>query len=89
MLVHRARDRSTRLLDFFVTVPSGGADPATMDAVDVPFDSETTQLFLIGPASVAVPGRRAGSSLRTGASARCRGASSSRPRSTSRASASR
>ena len=27
MLVHRARDRSTRLLDFFVTVPSGGADP--------------------------------------------------------------
>ena len=26
MLVHRARDRSTRLLDFFVTVPSGGAD---------------------------------------------------------------
>ena len=56
MLVHRARDRSTRLLDFFVTVPSGGADPATMNAVDVPFDSETTQIFLIGPASVAVPG---------------------------------
>ena len=26
MLVHRARDRSTRLLDFFVAVPSGGAD---------------------------------------------------------------
>ena len=26
MLVHRARDDSTRLLDFFVTVPSGGAD---------------------------------------------------------------
>src|SRR3954451_12057007 len=56
MLVHRARDRSTRLLDFFVTVPSGGADPAKMNAVDVPFDSETPQIFLIGPASVAVPG---------------------------------
>ena len=31
-----------------------------MDAVDVPFDSETTQLFLIGPASAAVPGAAAG-----------------------------
>jgi gamma-glutamyltranspeptidase/glutathione hydrolase len=56
MLVHRARDRSTRLLDFFVTVPSGGSDPATMNSVDVPFDNETSQIFLIGPASVAVPG---------------------------------
>src|SRR5262249_9704315 len=56
MLVHRARDRSTRVLDFFVTVPSGGADPGTMDSVDVPFDNETSQNFLIGPASVAVPG---------------------------------
>jgi len=56
MLVHRARDRSTRVLDFFVTVPSGGADPATMNSVDVTFDNETSQIFLIGPASVAVPG---------------------------------
>src|ERR687888_2075827 len=39
MLVHRARDRSTRVLDFFVSVPSGGADPEAMRAVDVPFDS--------------------------------------------------
>ena len=38
MLVHRARDRTTRLLDFFVTVPSGGADPGAMDAVDISFD---------------------------------------------------
>ena len=60
MLIHRARDRSTRLLDFFVTVPSGGVDVESMNAVDVPFDSETTQLFLIGPASVAVPGAAAG-----------------------------
>jgi gamma-glutamyltranspeptidase / glutathione hydrolase len=56
MLVHRVRDRSTRLLDFFVTVPSGGSDPATMNSVDVPFDNATSQVFLIGPASVAVPG---------------------------------
>jgi gamma-glutamyltranspeptidase/glutathione hydrolase len=60
MLVHRARDRSTRLLDFFVTVPSGGADVEAMQAVGVPFDSETTQAFLIGPASIAVPGAAAG-----------------------------
>jgi len=63
MLVHRARDRSTRLLDFFVTVPSGGADAAAMNAVDVRFDSQTRQLFLIGPASVAVPGTAAGLEL--------------------------
>ncbi len=60
MLVHRARDRSTRVLDFFVAVPTGGADVESMRAVDVPFDSETTQIFLIGPASVAVPGVAAG-----------------------------
>src|SRR5262245_65694823 len=60
MLVHRARDRSTRLLDFFVAVPSGGAVPDSMLAVGVPFDSETTQHFLIGPASVAVPGTTPG-----------------------------
>src|SRR5689334_18731338 len=60
MLIHRARDRSTRLLDFFVTVPSGGADTASMQSVGVPFDSETTQMFLVGPASVAVPGTAAG-----------------------------
>jgi gamma-glutamyltranspeptidase/glutathione hydrolase len=63
MLVHRARDRTTRLLDFFVTVPSGGANPAAMDAVDISFDGNTTQLFLIGPASVAVPGIPAGLEL--------------------------
>jgi gamma-glutamyltranspeptidase / glutathione hydrolase len=63
MLVHRARDRSKRLLDFFVTVPSGGADAAAMNAVDVAFDSQTRQPFLIGPASVAVPGVAAGLEL--------------------------
>src|SRR5262245_14620379 len=49
MLVHRARDRSTRMLDFFVAVPSGGVDPEAMDVVDVPFDNKTTQVFMIGP----------------------------------------
>src|SRR4051812_21748483 len=63
MLVHRARDRSTRLLDFFVTVPSGGADVGERRAVAVPFDSQTRQLFLVGPASVAVPGTPAGLEL--------------------------
>ena len=60
MLVHRARDRSTRVLDFFVTVPSGGVDVEAMETADVPFDSETTQLFLVGPAAAAVPGAPAG-----------------------------
>src|SRR6185295_2016898 len=60
MLVHRARDRSTRLLDFFVTVPSGGVDVDAMETAGVPFDAETTQLFLIGPAAAAVPGAAAG-----------------------------
>jgi len=56
MLIHRARDRSTRLLDFFVTVPSGGVDPAGMETVDVDFSSDTTTPYLIGYASAAVPG---------------------------------
>src|SRR5712691_13001242 len=56
MLVHRARDRSTRVLDFFVTVPGGGADPAAMESTDVEFSGEAVTPYLIGPASVAVPG---------------------------------
>ena len=56
------RDRTTRLADFFVAAPGLGLAAARaageMDAIDVGFgDSETTQPFLIGPASVAVPGR--------------------------------
>jgi gamma-glutamyltranspeptidase / glutathione hydrolase len=63
MLVHSARDGSDRLLDFFVAVPGadlapGDAEP--MIAVGVPFDERTTQVFLIGPAAVAVPGAPAG-----------------------------
>jgi len=60
MLVHRARDRSTRLADFFVTAPGLGLSHrrgGRMQMVDVVFgDNATTQPFLIGPASVAVPG---------------------------------
>ena len=43
MLVHRARDRTDRLLDFFVAVPGLGARrprPAEMEAIDIDFDGE-------------------------------------------------
>src|ERR671936_128490 len=59
MLVHRAADRSTRLLDHFVTVPGlglpryGGAE---MESVAVAFTPESSQTFRIGGASCAVPG---------------------------------
>ena len=64
MLV-RSRERAARVADFFVAAPGiglrhrrGGA----MQAIDVSFGggSQTTQPFLIGPASVAVPGAVAG-----------------------------
>ncbi len=64
MLVHRARDRTARLADFFVAAPGLGLKrprAGEMDAIDVLFgDSKTTQPFLIGPATVAVPGMVAG-----------------------------
>ena len=63
MLVHNARDRSTRLLDFFVAVPGLGgrpADPGGMESVDIDFDRSSTQVFRIGSASCAVPGTVAG-----------------------------
>src|ERR687895_1853716 len=46
MLVHRARDASTRVLDFFVDVPGlgGGTAAAGMDTVDVSFSGESTQV---------------------------------------------
>ena len=62
LLVHRARDGKSRLLDFFVTVPGEGLPRGTvgeMEAVDVDFES-TIQAFRIGAASVAVPGSVAG-----------------------------
>ena len=63
MLVHRARDRTTRLLDFYVAIPGlglGDATTAEMESVDVEFTSESTQVFRIGAASCAVPGAVAG-----------------------------
>jgi gamma-glutamyltranspeptidase/glutathione hydrolase len=63
MLVHRARDRSTRVLDHFVTVPGLGLGKrrvADMDSVDVVFTAESSQAFRIGAASCAVPGATAG-----------------------------
>jgi gamma-glutamyltranspeptidase / glutathione hydrolase len=63
MLVHRARDRTTRLLDFFVAMPGLGRAPrkaVEMESIDVDFDRETAQVFHIGPASCAVPGNAAG-----------------------------
>jgi gamma-glutamyltranspeptidase / glutathione hydrolase len=63
LLVHRARDRSDRLLDFFVTRPgrgSGEPNEAHMESIDIDFDGSTHQVFLIGEGSCAVPGAVAG-----------------------------
>jgi gamma-glutamyltranspeptidase / glutathione hydrolase len=63
MLVHRTRDRTDRLLDFFVSVPGLGGERrrlAEMEAIDVDFDRESTQVFRIGSAACAVPGAAAG-----------------------------
>ena len=63
MLVHRARDRTTRVLDHFVTVPGlglGRREVAEMESVDVAFTPESSQAFRIGAASCAVPGAAAG-----------------------------
>jgi gamma-glutamyltranspeptidase / glutathione hydrolase len=63
MLVHRARDRTTRVFDFFAAVPGLGLDRherAPMETVDVDFTPESSQVFHIGAASCAVPGTAAG-----------------------------
>jgi gamma-glutamyltranspeptidase/glutathione hydrolase len=63
MLVHRASDRSDRLLDFFVALPGRGLEgtqAAPMIEMEVPFDERTLQLFRIGGAACAVPGTVAG-----------------------------
>src|ERR671931_1319367 len=51
MLVHRARDRSTRVFDFFVAVPGLGlpsGETHPMESVDVDFSGGSTQVFRIG-----------------------------------------
>ena len=63
MLVHRASDESTRVLDHFVAVPGLGLrrrGQTEMDSVDVDFTPESKQVFRIGAASCAVPGAVAG-----------------------------
>ncbi|MCC6223215.1 MAG: gamma-glutamyltransferase [Thermoleophilia bacterium] len=64
MLVHRARDGRDAVLDFFVSHPGRGLPPGAggkPEAVAVPFGAgDTTQTFLVGPASCAVPGAVAG-----------------------------
>ena len=63
MLVHRARDGSTRVLDFFVTVPGLGLrrrSAAEMTEVSVGYEAKGSQAFHIGAASCAAPGMVAG-----------------------------
>jgi gamma-glutamyltranspeptidase/glutathione hydrolase len=63
LLVHRARDRKDRVLDFFVAKPGQGLrgePPSAMEAIDVDFDGSSSQVFLVGTASCAVPGAPAG-----------------------------
>src|SRR5919197_5231808 len=63
MLVHRARDRTTRVLDFFVAVPGLGLKRpgrGEMDAVDVAFTADSTQVFRIGGAFCALPRKAPG-----------------------------
>jgi gamma-glutamyltranspeptidase/glutathione hydrolase len=62
MLVHRARDKSTRVFDFFVAIPGLGHDAplGEMDHVDVDFSGGSTQRFHIGAASCGIPGAALG-----------------------------
>ena len=62
MLVHRARDKSTRVFDFFVAIPGLGdeAELGEMHHVDVDFSGGSTQRFHIGAASCAIPGAALG-----------------------------
>jgi gamma-glutamyltranspeptidase / glutathione hydrolase len=63
LLVHRAKDGHSRLLDFFVSVPGAGLEADTiseMDAIAIDFDDSSTQAFGIGVSSVATPGVVAG-----------------------------
>jgi gamma-glutamyltranspeptidase / glutathione hydrolase len=63
LLVHRARDRKDRMLDFFAAKPGlglRGEVPTAMETIDVDFDGSSSQVFLVGTASCAVPGAPAG-----------------------------
>lgn len=62
MLVHRARDNSTRVFDFFTAIPGlgDGRTPGGMDHVIVDFSGGSTQQFHIGAASCGIPGAALG-----------------------------
>src|ERR1043166_1216847 len=62
MLVHRARDTSTRVFDFFVAIPGLGDERrlGEVDHVVVDFSGGATQRFHIGAASCAIPGAALG-----------------------------
>ena len=63
LLVHRARDHSDRLLDFFVSVPGQGSKRPPkphMESIDIDFDATSQVVYLIGAGSCAVPGAVAG-----------------------------
>ena len=62
LLVHRARDGATRLLDLYVAYPGAGAaaPPGEMESVEIDFSGGSTQAFRVGGASCAVPGNTTG-----------------------------
>jgi gamma-glutamyltranspeptidase/glutathione hydrolase len=62
MLVHTAKGNRSRVFDFFVAVPAAAATrSAEMETVGIDFEGgESSQLFRIGAASVAVPGAAPG-----------------------------
>jgi gamma-glutamyltranspeptidase/glutathione hydrolase len=55
LLVHRAGETRTQLLDFFVTVPQRTASPSDLIGLVVDY-GDSQQVFYTGPMSVAVPG---------------------------------
>ena len=62
-LIRPGDGRPARLADFFVATPGRGRDTSEggqMEAVDIEYDAEATQVFRIGAASCAVPGAAAG-----------------------------
>src|SRR5918997_1518013 len=61
-LVHRVRDRTTRLLDFYVAYPGEEAlsGPGEMESIEVDFSGGSTQVFHVGGASCGVPGNALG-----------------------------
>src|SRR5262245_18604768 len=80
MLVHRARDRTDRLLDFFVAVPGLGSRPpagADMESIDIDFDGDSSQVSGSEPGRARCRGPRPASRRRTAHLGRCPGRGSS------------